>query len=291
MHWDRPPPLCSPYVGQGSFQLPELPLYQRFEANEFVHHWYGAQVDSIKLKQSNFGGARYGPVNFGAPGESRAVLINWKSLTSWVRVEMKLDDDDGTLIGSVGQSDAGIASAMEIDIPPEVSGIHEVIFTAHRFAGTHHFAEIFSFEILPPHPTTSPTMSYAPTSSIVPTITPPLTVELACGSGASACAGRRQSAELDELHPLRCCADNDLGEDWERRYPERCPEGLFGASDFGGTCHKAVTFSEGKSICESEGGKQSCSCTITSGNNTLYLFTHFHWLLTNRFHREALHHT
>ena len=169
MNFARPPPLCSPYVDQGSFQLPDLPLYQHFEAIEFLHHWKDAEVDGIKLNR--FHGARYGPVNFGASGESRAVLVHWKSLTSWVRVEMKLAN--GTFIGSVGQADEGIESAMEIDIPQEVSGIHEVIFTAHRFAGTHYFAKIFSFEILPPLPTTSPSISSALTMSLVPTVTPP----------------------------------------------------------------------------------------------------------------------
>ncbi len=168
MSFDRPPPLCSPYVDQGSFQLPELPLYQHFEAIEFLQHWKGAEVDGITLNR--FHGAHYGPVNFGASGESRAVLVNWKTLTCCVRVEMKLGD--GTLIGSVGQADEGIESAMEIDIPQEVSGIHEVIFTVHRFAGTHNFAKIFSFEILPPLPTTSPSISSAPTMSPVPTVTP-----------------------------------------------------------------------------------------------------------------------
>lgn len=254
MNWARPPPLCSPYVDQGSFQLPEVPMYQHYEGNEFLPGSnVEAQVDGIKLWGAQFGGAHYGPVNFGEPGESRAVLLNWLKLDIHVSVEMKLDD--GTLIGSVNEG--GIADMM--DIPPEVSGIHEVIFTAHRFAGTHHFAKILSFEILPPLPTTSPSISSAPTISLVPTVTPPVMYELACGSGASACAGSRQSAGINELHPLRCCADSNLGVDWERKYPDRCPAGIYGASDFGGTCHQAVTFSEGKSICESEGGKQSYS--------------------------------
>ncbi len=90
-------------------------------------------------------------------------------MDSSVRVDMKLDD--GTLIGSVGM---GVEE--EIDIPTEVSGIHEVIFTAHRFAGTHHFAKIISFEILPPLPSASPTITSAPTISLVPTVTPPLIV-------------------------------------------------------------------------------------------------------------------
>eukprot|EP00559_Dactyliosolen_fragilissimus_P007792 CAMPEP_0184861662 /NCGR_PEP_ID=MMETSP0580-20130426/6290_1 /TAXON_ID=1118495 /ORGANISM="Dactyliosolen fragilissimus" /LENGTH=1463 /DNA_ID=CAMNT_0027359231 /DNA_START=285 /DNA_END=4674 /DNA_ORIENTATION=- len=252
MNFARPPPLCSPYVDQGSFQLPEVPLYQHYEANEFLHPSnVAAEADGIKLWGVQFGGAHFGPVNFGTPGESRAVLLNWKKLSSHVRVHMRLDD--GTLIGSVGNND------VEIDIPPEVSGIHEVIFTAHRFAGTHHFAKIISFDILPPFPTTSPTMSPAPTSSLVPTGIPPSMYELACGSSGSACAGRRQSAEINELHPLRCCADFDLGKAWERKYPNSCPAGVFGASKLGDTCHKAVTFSEGKSICESKGGRL---CTI-----------------------------
>ena len=101
------------------------------------------------------------------------VLVAWKSLSSYVSVEIKLED--GTLIGSttgnhivepVGENNDGVA---EIDIPPEVSGLHEVIFTANRFAGTHYFAKIMSFEILPPLPTTSPTITSAPTISLVPT--------------------------------------------------------------------------------------------------------------------------
>jgi len=34
MNFARPPPLCSPYIEQRSFELPEIPLYQHFEANE-----------------------------------------------------------------------------------------------------------------------------------------------------------------------------------------------------------------------------------------------------------------
>lgn len=250
-NWARPPPLCSPFVNQSSFQLPEVPLHQHFEASEFLHTSnVHAEVGAIKLKGAQFHEAHFGPVNFGDPGESRAVLLKWEKLSSWVRVEMKLDD--GTLIGSVGDGrQEGVA---EMAISPEISGIHEVIFTAHRFAGTHVFAKIISFEILAPLPTTSPTMTAAPTISPVPTVTKPLTYELACGSDASACAGQRQSAGINELHILRCCADSNLGDPWKRGYPKRCPVGVFGASAFEGKCHEAVLYSEGKSICESEGG-------------------------------------
>jgi len=273
MNWARPPPMCSPYVDRSSFELPEVPLHQHYDANEFLHFSnVKAYASGIKLWGSKFGGAHFGPVNFGDPGESRAVLLKWESLTSFVRVKMKLDD--GTPIGSVGSADAGQESAEETAIPPEISGIHEVIFTAHRFAGTHLFAKIMSFEILVPHPTTSPTISSAPTISLVPTLTPPFTYELACGSDASACAGSRQSAGVDELHLLRCCADSNLGEPWKRGYPKRCPAGVFGASEFGGTCHGAVHFSEGKSICESEGGEHSLEPHYSHLRESMFAFVH-----------------
>ena len=99
-------------------------MYQHYEGNEFLPGSnVEAQVDGIKLWGAQFGGAHYGPVNFGEPGESRAVLLNWLKLDIHVSVEMKLDD--GTLIGSVNEG--GLADMM--DIPPEVSGLHELIFT------------------------------------------------------------------------------------------------------------------------------------------------------------------
>ena len=162
MNWDRPPPLCSPYVEQSSFTLPEVSLYQHYEGSEFLPGSHSSPVDGIR-REAVGGNARYGPVNFGEPGESRAVLLHWKRLSNEVSVHMKLAD--GTPIGSVRQE--GFA---EIAIPPEISGIHEVVFTARRFAGLHRMARIYSFEILPPLPTTSPSMSSAPTVTLVPTI-------------------------------------------------------------------------------------------------------------------------
>ena len=265
LNFPRPPPLCSPYVDNSSFTLPEVPLYQHFEGIESLDY-RGSLVYEESGRGAKIGGiwdpdgATYGPVNFGLPGESYAVLLKYRQLSDSVSVKMHLDD--GTVVGTFSLvedrdgrcSDCG---SLEIAIDEEISGIHEVTFTAHRFAGTHKWAVIQSFEILAPPPSASPSMSLAPTMSAEPTITPPLLFELACGASDKACKGTRQSAGIDETHQLRCCADSDLGSDWERKFGNTCPAGVFGASEIGGTCYTAVTYSEGRNICESNGGKQS----------------------------------
>eukprot|EP00581_Thalassiosira_minuscula_P008613 CAMPEP_0183705790 /NCGR_PEP_ID=MMETSP0737-20130205/2813_1 /TAXON_ID=385413 /ORGANISM="Thalassiosira miniscula, Strain CCMP1093" /LENGTH=287 /DNA_ID=CAMNT_0025933041 /DNA_START=194 /DNA_END=1057 /DNA_ORIENTATION=- len=112
-----------------------------------------------------------------------------------------------------------------------------------------------------------------PTSQ--PSDPPSASYMLACGASYASCTGISQSADSEELHHLRCCADSNLNNAWTRSdlTPDSCPSGVYGASDFpdGGMCYPAVTFHQGKNICEAEGGRLCTynevmsDCTLGSG--------------------------
>ena len=105
---------------------------------------------------------------------------------------------------------------------------------------------------------TSESTSFGTCVTDEPTLSPTFTPETgsfytACGSSAAGCSGQSTPADVAEKHELRCCADNQLQYFGKH---SACPLDVWGASDFeNGLCHHAVTWNEGRDICEHYGGR------------------------------------
>jgi len=107
--------------------------------------WHG---DALKL-QVNTGWVSFKQVNFGEPGQISVMRVRYSKPSGWGGLSARLGSKDATeLVYHQLLVTGSWDEFVEVDLPIDVDGVHDLFFTAHRSSGTHKMVAIDSFELL-----------------------------------------------------------------------------------------------------------------------------------------------